>query len=214
MATHRMVAGGQIGAAITQLAGLAAGLMVLVLAIPLQGQLPADELGAQGTMAFNVIWNSVLPGAVFANSITGLHPGEQRYSGRAALRLRPGLYLGASVGSWQFNFVRFKSSTAISSMSDAVNISPYVQLYPLRHARVFVRAGAGWVNTWSYDGGGFDIQGYKANRLSVTAGVGADFPFRSHLALTLSGDYTKVIGAKNYAEAESAVLLGVGPTIR
>ncbi|HEY3934346.1 MAG TPA: hypothetical protein VGL65_06965 [Gemmatimonadales bacterium] len=196
-------------ASILAITGVSVGLTPL-LSTPLIAQQVDGELSVQGTMAFNGIWNTANTGGSSRSTATGLRLGEGRYSGRVAVRIRSGVYVGASVSSWQFNLTPL---TGYDAVSEAVDLAPYVQLYPLRHTGLFLRGGAGYVRSWAYFGAGNIIQGYKGSRLSGSAGIGCDFALRAHLALTLSGDYTKVANATNYAEGKSAVMIGVGLTV-
>lgn len=187
---------------------------LLAAAAPVRAQRGSDDIGAQGTLAFSAIWNTEQSGAVPSTAIAGLPAGEARFSGRAGLRVAMGLFVGASVTSWQFNVVPGQGSDAIAAVSESVNLAPYVQCYPSRHAPLFLRAGLGLVNTWTYYGAGHVIQGFTSNHLTASGGIGIDLPVRAHLAISLSADYVRVFGAMNLGEAESAALLGIGLTVR
>jgi hypothetical protein len=187
--------------------------LTLVPRTPLNAQQVDGDLGVQGTMAFNVIWNTANTAVFFKNSVTGLRPGEGRYSGRVALRIWSGMYVGASVSSWQFNFTRLTGTSSIDAVSEAVDLSPYAQLYPFRRIHLFLRGGIGYVRDQAFVGSGRIIEGVKGNHLSGSTGLGADFALRTHVALTLSADYTRVLGTTTYAEGESAIMIGVGLTV-
>jgi hypothetical protein len=186
--------------------------MVAVFAGRLTGQGIGADPRVQGTLSVNIVWNA-------ANDVVGAPPvglrlGEQRFGGRISIRAANGLYVGVSEASWQFNFARPRPGDAIDAVSTGVNISPYLQLYPLRHARIFARAGPGFAETWAFDGAGFAVQAFEGHRLSLSGGVGADLLLRSGLALTISADYIRVTGTTHLAEARSALIAGIGITVR
>ncbi len=165
-------------------------------------------------MSLNAIWTHNESSALFANAPSGLQRGEARYGGRIALQVMPRLYAGAGVASWQFTFARAEPNLSRSVVGEAVMLAPYVQWYPLRPLQLFVRGGAGAVNAWTYEGTGSLIQGLRDTHWAVSGGGGLDMPVRSHLALTLSADYTNVIGHATFGEATSALIVGIGLTVQ
>jgi hypothetical protein len=179
----------------------------------LRGQAAGGTLGVQGTMSLNATWARVT-GVDFPGSNSGLQSGELRFGGRAAARVGAGLFVGVSVASWQFDYTRFTSGHDVDAVSEGVVVGPYLQFYPTHKLPFFARTGVGYANTWAFIGGGNTIQGFRGNRVSASVGAGADVPLRSHLALTLSLDFTHLIHAENFAEPTSAFIGGVGLTVR
>jgi hypothetical protein len=179
----------------------------------LAAQTPDPALAVQGTMSLNAIWNRA-QSVTFPGANSAAQFGEMRFGGRAAARVQRGLFVGVSVVSWQFDYARFKTGRDVDAVSEGVVVGPYLQFYPVRQLPAFVRAGGGYANTWAFNGSGSSIQGFRGNRAAVSIGAGADVPLRAHLALTLSLDYTQLFHAQNFAEATSAIVAGVGLTVR
>lgn len=191
-----------------------------LVAAPLQlaAQSPPAGLQLQGTAAYNHIWNqSATPtGDSGTKSL--------RFSGRIALRFAPRAYAGVAMGSWEYA-TRYGASDAggllDSEVSTAVVVSSYAQWYPLARAGLFVRGGVGIASSRTYQpytavsaGPAGAILRHVTTRPSVTAGAGFDVAIRAHLAITLSGDFTTLAGAQSGQEARSALLAGVGLTVR
>ncbi|HEY4100375.1 MAG TPA: hypothetical protein VGM20_05825 [Gemmatimonadales bacterium] len=186
--------------------------MVAAFAAPLTGQRIATDPRVQGTLSVNIVWNAVNDGV--GARAPGPKLGEQRFGGRISVRVADGLYVGMSEASWQFNFAPQRPGNPIDAVSTGVNISPYLQLYPFRNARIFGRAGPGLAETWAFDGAGSTVRAFEADRLTLSGGIGADLLLRPGLALTISADYVRLVGTMNLAEARSALIAGVGITVR
>jgi len=172
----------------------------------------AQDLGVQGTAAFNAIWTGT------ATRSDGFTLGEHRFSGRIAVRVGPELFVGASVGSLQ-SFVGITlDGTPLPNTTDAEQAavlgSAYVQWYPLRRTSAFVRGGAGYAHTTtSYPSGSFIYMDSHV-RATATVGLGLDVPLHDHLAATVSLDYTRLLGGEIGRELKASLLAGMGLTIR
>lgn len=188
-------------------------------ATPLAAQ-ATDELGLQGTAAYNLIWNATAgPDDCSYCSIT------RRFSGRIAVRLAPRIYGGLSAGSWEYPIgVALDGKTQphlYDVLATSVLLSTYVQAYPTARAGVFVRGGVGYAANRTYYCDCLNSREVdplvirdESSHASITAGLGFDLPFRPHLALTISADYTALLGAERGREAIAAFQVGLGVTLR
>jgi hypothetical protein len=189
-----------------------------IFAAPLAAQSPGD-LGLQATAAYAAIWNGT------ANPTSTLSKAfGARFNGRIALRVGPGTFVGLNAGSWmyfpgagQYDNVFGEEAGAVVS---AVIASPYVQWYP-RHfgALLFVRGGLGYASVVSYypaqvSQSPAPLVETHSHHASASAGVGVDIPLHRHLALTISADYTAVLGTATGFEPTSATTVGLGLTVR
>jgi hypothetical protein len=180
-------------------------------ALPAQSA-PID-LGVQGTAAYNWTWNAN------AASPDGLRASVARFSGRVAIRATQRLFVGVGVSSWQYESgsvgVRpsFPLDTA-AGLTTAVIYSSFAQFYPMRTVQAFVRVGTGIASTRRYVPDVFGIDDLAATHIAVTSGLGLDVPLRPHVALTMSGDFTTLLGREVNGDAKSGLLMGLGLTIR
>jgi hypothetical protein len=165
----------------------------------------------QGTLAYNLTWtNTSAPPTGYGASIG-------RFSGRASVRLRPYFYVGAGVSSWQYEIALSGTFASPSGVYDevvtAVVLSSQAQLYPFHTERFFVRGGFGVAQIHRYQRQGSLIIDFPSTHMSATTGAGVDIPVRSHVSVTLSADYTSILGVEYYREAKSSLLAGIGLTV-
>jgi hypothetical protein len=175
-------------------------------------QIHGEELGLQWTAAYNVIWNGTADGSdPFVRA-------SQRFSGRVAARVAHGLYIGASVGSWQIIAVPIGDGSAIpglvSLVGTAVLASAYGQAYPFHRAGVFVRGGVGYAQTATYYPDVEFIFEDSHTRATVSGGLGIDVAINRHFAVTPSLDYTYLLGTGVMREMKTGLLVGLGLTVR
>jgi len=186
--------------------------LTVVLVVSGHAQSAPAVIGIQGTLAYDVSWvRTTTPS-------NGLEYAVGRFGGRAAMRLVPRLYVGVGVSSWQFDagpppgFV--VPPNEYDAVVTAVVFSAYGQLYPLGTTGTFIRGGVGYAKTRRYAPDFEFLESYNVSHLAIAGGVGADVTLRPHLAITISADYTSLLGAAGYRQAKSALLMGVGLTLR
>jgi hypothetical protein len=181
---------------------------------------PIGALRAQATADAGV----QITAAMAASRIqTGDHAGSKGlFNGRIGFRVARSLYIGVSAGSW-VTAVRLGRCTPgcgeiFSGIASAVAASSYAQWYPFRDARAFVRGGIGFAHATTYT----PVQAFtdpmplaEENHIrpSITSGMGVDLPVYHRLAVTLSVDYTRILGALPSAEVRSLVMAGFGLTL-
>jgi hypothetical protein len=195
---------------------------MLTIGVPILAQTAPDDPGVQGTAAYNFSWLKPAQGGY------GFGSGDNRFNGRISARIVPRIYIGLSFGSWEYYLGGYDPNTGeyppnlLSAIATSVVISSFAQLYPFRRRIVFVRAGVGYTANRTYysgepigNGAGFDVYlvAATATHASVTGGLGVDLPIRRHFAVTISADYTTVLGDPGGEEARFAVLAGVGLTV-
>ncbi len=182
-----------------------------------RGQAPAG-IGVTATAAYAQIWNRPAD-----RSQSPADELSARFNGRVGVAIAPAVYLGVAAGSWRYVASNGKYDPGFgelaAAVATAVVASSYVQWYPQDSRQVFLRGGLGYVSAITYYpvAGSSEPQPLIAQRhvgASASAGGGVDLPIAAHFAITASLDYTRVLGGAAGFEPVSAVLVGLGLTVR